>query len=105
MDDLTVLGMDPPGLGEANHLGSDALQDIQIKVLCSEKGEGNRQQPFGFLFLGENQIPSVSKKPVKSLEKIFDCTRAVNQELEEWLAVTDKYFYQGNSKPGYTSMA
>lgn len=46
MDDPTVRAprkqMDPPGLGEANHVGLDALQDRKIKVLGSEKTERDK---------------------------------------------------------------
>lgn len=86
--------MDPPRLGEANHLSSDALQPRKIKVLGSVKREDGRPVNFS---LGGTQIPSVTEKPVRSIGKIFDCTlkdaasiKAANQELEGWLVATDK---------------
>lgn len=35
--------MDPPGPGEANHMGLDELQARKIKVFGSEKKEGGKQ--------------------------------------------------------------
>lgn len=67
--------------------------------------------------LGGTQIPSVTEKPVRSLGKIFDCTlkdaasiKTANQEMEGWLAATDKsgpsakfkaWIYQHGILPGY----
>ena len=37
--------MDPPGLGETNHLGLDVLQARKIQVSCSEEREGDQPVP------------------------------------------------------------
>lgn len=60
--------MGPPGLGEANHLGSDVFQARSLSLRS-----GKVTDWFHFS-IGSTGIPSVTEKPVKGFENTFDCS-------------------------------
>lgn len=109
MDDLTVTTSSVPGsrwiLQGLERLITWArmrFKPEKSRSLVLRRGKVSDKFRFS---LGETQIPSVTERPVKSLGKMFDCTlkdtasiRPANQELEGWLAATDKSGLPGTFK-------
>lgn len=80
------------GLKEMISLARISFKPSKLRSLKKGKVTGK------FCFsLGTTKIPSLTKAPVKSLGKVFNCslryvasTQANNQDLVTWLAVADK---------------
>ena len=77
------------GLEEQITWARMSFKPVKSRYLVLKKGKTVDKYHFN---IGGTRIPSISEKPVKSLEKDFDrslrdtaSTRGTNQELEAWL--------------------
>lgn len=94
--------MDSPGVGEDHGLGTHELQGHKVLVLGHQEGEVTDKFCFR---LGEQLIPSVTEKPVKSLGKVFNCSlddrdsiKVTSADLEGSLTTVDKSGLPGRFK-------